>query len=213
MILKKNVFFSSIYLKWHFKVFRLKRQCTITPSTSKKKKNQSHYRSERHMSCLMSHRNHHDVLNYHANDANDARECRLMRSWGSMPDECMCGWMINSVSCMTGHTRQRRIVTFILVSPHKRAIFEAFCGVWLQLAQIIGFQSVSEASFCHLLASLPRLYLNPTLIKSYEEKNSYQESSFIKNFCLFYIFNYLWTFFVCDSCSLPLIKARQPVVS
>lgn len=141
------------------------------------------------MSRLTSHHNHHDVLNYHANDANDARERRLMRSRGSVPDVSTRGWMINSVSCTTRHTRQRRIGTFILVSPHKRAIFEAFCGVRLQLAQIIGFQSVSEASFCHLLASLPRLYLNPTLIKSYEEKNSYQESCF--RICLFYIFNYL----------------------
>lgn len=138
------------------------------------------------MSCLMSHRNHHDVLNYHANDANDARECRLMCSQGSVPDECMRGWMINSVSCMTGHTRQRCIVTFILVSPHKRAIFEAlFRSVRLQLAQIIGLRSVFEASFCHLLARLAQLYQNPTLIKSYAEKNRYQESSFIKKFAYY----------------------------
>lgn len=62
------------------------------------------------MSCLMSHRNHHDVLKYHANDANDARECRLMRSQGSVPDECMRGWMINSVSCMTHETAAHRYI-------------------------------------------------------------------------------------------------------
>lgn len=113
------------------------------------------------MSGLMFHRNHHDVLNYHANDANDARECRLMPSRGSVPAECMRGWMINSVSCMTGHTRQWRIATFILVSPHKPAVFEDFSSVRLQLAQIIGLRSVSESFF--LLSSG---LFSPTLSKS-----------------------------------------------